>query len=138
MLWHEKTPTNLQNLCTKIDNHHQRWGWLCTIVLCEVSWLNRWANAPQYPPLQQVFRKLEPKRSTYRLKWSPLISIVYFILYCVDLYVSLCQSVTLFLFMYMQFFHLVPPLEIHNLYFGKHNKGDKSYKFMLQVANFHR
>jgi hypothetical protein len=21
MLWHEKTPTNLQNLCTKIDNH---------------------------------------------------------------------------------------------------------------------
>jgi hypothetical protein len=24
------------------------------------------------------------------------------------------------------------------LYFGKHNKGDKSYKFMLQVANFHR
>jgi hypothetical protein len=28
-------------------------------------------------------------------------------------------------------------LEIHNLYFGKHNKGDKSYKFMLQVANFY-
>jgi hypothetical protein len=54
--------------------------------------------------------------------------------------------------MYMQFFilslhlkytihavfHFVPPLEIHNLYFGKRNKGDKSYKFMLQVANFHR
>ena len=35
-------------------------------------------------------------------------------------------------------FHFVSPLEIHNLYFGKHNKGDKSYKFMLQVANFHR
>jgi hypothetical protein len=35
-------------------------------------------------------------------------------------------------------FHFVPPLEIHNLYFGKYNKGDKSYKFMLQVANFHR
>ena len=34
-------------------------------------------------------------------------------------------------------FHFVPPLEIHNLYFGKHNKGDKSYKFMLQVANFY-
>ena len=34
-------------------------------------------------------------------------------------------------------FHFVSPLEIHNLYFGKHNKGDKSYKFMLQVANFH-
>ena len=33
-------------------------------------------------------------------------------------------------------FHFVSPLEIHNLYFGKHNKGDKSYKFMLQVANF--
>ena len=33
-------------------------------------------------------------------------------------------------------FHFVSPL--HNLYFGKHNKGDKSYKFMLQVANFHR
>ena len=53
------------------------------------------------------------------------------------LYVSLCQSVTLSLFMYMQFFHFVSPLEIHNLYFGKHNKEDKSYKFMLQVANFH-
>ena len=25
-----------------------------------------------------------------------------------------------------------------SLHFGKHNKGDKSYKFMLQVANFHR
>jgi hypothetical protein len=35
-------------------------------------------------------------------------------------------------------FHFVSPLEIHNLYFGKHNKEDKSYKFMLQVANFHR
>ena len=35
-------------------------------------------------------------------------------------------------------FHFASPLEIHNLYFGKHNKGDKSYKFMLQVANFHR
>jgi hypothetical protein len=35
-------------------------------------------------------------------------------------------------------FHFVSPLEMHNLYFGKHNKGDKSYKFMLQVANFHR
>ena len=37
-------------------------------------------------------------------------------------------------------FHFVSPLEIHNLYFGKHNKGDKSYKFMLhvQVANIHR
>jgi hypothetical protein len=35
-------------------------------------------------------------------------------------------------------FHFIPPLEIHNLYFGKHDKGDKSYKFMLQVANFHR
>jgi hypothetical protein len=35
-------------------------------------------------------------------------------------------------------FHFVPPLEIHNLYFDKHDKGDKSYKFMLQVANFHR
>ena len=35
------------------------------------------------------------------------------------------------------FRHFVSPLEIHNLYFGKHNKGDKSYKFMLQVANFH-
>ena len=35
-------------------------------------------------------------------------------------------------------FHFVSPLEIHNLYFGKHNKGDKSYKFMLPVANFHR
>ena len=35
-------------------------------------------------------------------------------------------------------FHFVSPLEIHNLYFGKHNEGDKSYKFMLQVANFHR
>jgi hypothetical protein len=35
-------------------------------------------------------------------------------------------------------FHFVSSLEIHNLYFGKHNKGDKSYKFMLQVANFHR
>jgi hypothetical protein len=35
-------------------------------------------------------------------------------------------------------FHFVSPLEIHNLYFGKHNKGDKSYKFMLRVANFHR
>ena len=32
-------------------------------------------------------------------------------------------------------FHFVPPLEIHNLYFGKHDKGDKSYNFMLQVAN---
>jgi hypothetical protein len=31
---------------------------------------------------------------------------IYFILYCVDLYVSLCQSVTLFLFMYMHFFIL--------------------------------
>jgi hypothetical protein len=35
-------------------------------------------------------------------------------------------------------FHFVSSLEIHNLYFGKHNKGDKSYKYMLQVANFHR
>jgi hypothetical protein len=35
-------------------------------------------------------------------------------------------------------FHFVSPLEIHNLCFGKHNKGDKSYKFMLQVANFHK
>ena len=35
-------------------------------------------------------------------------------------------------------FHFASPLEIHNLYFGKHNKGDKSFKFMLQVANFHR
>ena len=35
-------------------------------------------------------------------------------------------------------FHFVSPWEIHNLYFDKHNKGDKSYKFMLQVANFHR
>jgi hypothetical protein len=34
-------------------------------------------------------------------------------------------------------FHFVPPLEIHNLYFGKNDKGDKSYKFMLQVANFY-
>ena len=34
-------------------------------------------------------------------------------------------------------FHFVSPLEIHNLYFGKHNKGDKSYKFMLQVANYY-
>jgi hypothetical protein len=23
------------------------------------------------------------------------------------------------------------------MHFGKHDKGDKSYKFMLQVANFH-
>ena len=29
-------------------------------------------------------------------------------------------------------FHFVSSLEIHNLYFGKHNKGDKSYKYMLQ------
>ena len=38
--------------------------------------------------------------------------------------------------MLMQFFIMsyVFPLEIHNLYFGKHNKGDKSYKFMLQVC----
>jgi hypothetical protein len=35
-------------------------------------------------------------------------------------------------------FHFIPPLEIHNLYFGKHDKGDKSYQFMLQVAKFHR
>ena len=28
--------------------------------------------------------------------------------------------------------------EVNRIYFGKHNKGDKSYKFMLQVANFHR
>ena len=34
-------------------------------------------------------------------------------------------------------FHFVPPLKTHNMYFGKHDKGDKSYKFMLQVANFH-
>jgi hypothetical protein len=26
------------------------------------------------------------------------------------------------------------PLEIHNLSFGKHDKGDKSYKFMLQCS----
>jgi hypothetical protein len=36
-----KKTTNVQKLCTKIDNHHQRWGWLCAIALCEVSWLNR-------------------------------------------------------------------------------------------------
>ena len=24
-------------------------------------------------------------------------------------------------------FHFVPPLETHNSYFGKHDKGDKSY-----------
>ena len=35
-------------------------------------------------------------------------------------------------------FHVVPPLELHNLYVGKHDKGDQSYKFILQVANFHR
>ena len=34
-------------------------------------------------------------------------------------------------------FHFVPPLKIHNLYFGKHDKGNKSYKFMLQIANFY-
>ena len=35
-------------------------------------------------------------------------------------------------YFFLDFSILTPPLEIHNLYFGKHNKGDKSYKFMLQ------
>ena len=48
-----------------------------------------------------------------------------------------CQSVTFPVYVHAVF-HFVSPLEIHNLYFGKHNKGDKFYKVMLQVANFHR
>ena len=40
--------------------------------------------------------------------------------------------------MYMQFFILSFHWKYTICYFGKHNKGDKSYKFMLQVANFHR
>ena len=54
---------------------------------------------------------------------------------------SICLSLSIsnsFLVYVHAVFHFVSPLEIHNLYFGKHNKGDKSYKFMLQVANFHR
>jgi hypothetical protein len=58
---------------------------------------------------------------------------------------TLCRSICLSLSISNSFsvylhavFHFVPPLEIHNLYFGKHDKGDKSYKYMLQVANLHR
>ena len=59
-----------------------------------------------------------------------------------------CQSVTFPVYVHAVF-HFVSPLEKHNLYFGKHNNGDKSYKVMLQalrmkisyrkleVANFH-
>ena len=64
---------------------------------------------------------------------------------CCLFYFILCRSICLSLSISNSFpvyvhavFHFVPPLEIHNLYFGKHNKGDKSYKFMLQVTNFHR
>jgi hypothetical protein len=70
--------------------------------------------------------------------------ILKFNIYCL-FYFILCRSICLSLSISNSFpvyvhavFHFVPPLEIHNLYFGKHDKGDKSYKFMLQVANFHR
>ena len=59
-------------------------------------------------------------------------------IYCL-LYVILCLSLLIsnsFPVYVHAVFHFVPPLEIHNLYFGKNDKGDKSYKFMLQVANF--
>jgi hypothetical protein len=66
-------------------------------------------------------------------------------IYCL-FYFILCRSICLPLSISNSFpvyvhavFHFVPPLETHNMYFGKHDnyKGDKSYKFMLQVANFH-
>ena len=54
-------------------------------------------------------------------------------IYCL-FYFILCRSICLSL----SISNFVTPLEIQNVYFGKHDKGDKSYKFMLQVAYFHR
>jgi hypothetical protein len=51
---------------------------------------------------------------------------------------KMAETESLFLFMYMQFFILSLHWKYSILYFGKHDKGDKSYKFMLQVANFQR
>ena len=51
---------------------------------------------------------------------------------------KMVETESLFLFMYMQFFILSLHWKYSILYFGKHDKGDKSYKFMLQVANFQR
>jgi hypothetical protein len=62
-------------------------------------------------------------------------------IYCL-FYFILCRSICLSLSISNSFpvyvhavFHFVPPLEIHNLHFGKHDKGDKFSRLSYNDAN---